>query len=128
MSITVLLADDSEIVRRVIRDLLRSEPEIELIGEAANFRQTIRVMNESNPQVIVLDLHMPDETEVTPLDVKSHLNHDSRLLAISIWKDENTKALVESLGTVPLLDKMELGDKLVPTIMDLVSPSTSRLE
>lgn len=54
--------------------------------------------------------------------MKSHLKHDSRLLAISVFNDEDTKALVESLGTVPLLDKMELGQKLIPTVMQLVSP------
>jgi DNA-binding NarL/FixJ family response regulator len=109
-------------VRRGIRDLLCSHPEIELVGEAADFRETIQMMKELNPQVVVLDLHMPDGTEETVLRVKSNLNHDSRLLAISIWNDENTKALVESLGAVPLLDKMELGHKLIPTIVQLVSP------
>jgi chemotaxis response regulator CheB len=123
MSIKVLVADDSDVVRRGMRDLLSSQPEIELVGEAANYRQTIRMMNELNPQVIVLDLHMPDETEATLLDVKSHLKHDSRLVAISLWDDQDTKTLVaKSLGTVPLLDKMELGQKLIPTIMQLVSP------
>ena len=122
MSIRVLLADDSEIVRRGMRQLLAAEIEIEIVGEAADFRQTICMMNELNPQVIVLDLHMPDGTEETIQRVKSNLNHDSRLLAISIWNDENTKALVESLGAVPLLDKMELGHKLIPTIVQLVSP------
>ena len=122
MSIKVLLADDSEIVRRGIRSLLRSQPEIELVGEAADFRQTIRMMNELKPQVIVLDLHMPDGTEATLLDVKSHLHHDSRVLPMSVGDDPETKALAESLGTVPLLDKMELGDRLIPTIMQLVSP------
>ena len=122
MSIKVLVANDSEIVRRGIRDLLCSHPEIELVGEAADFRETIQMMKELNPQVVVLDLHMPDGTEETVLRVKSNLNHDSRLLAISIWNDENTKALVESLGAVPLLDKMELGHKLIPTIVQLVSP------
>jgi two-component system response regulator DevR len=122
MSIKVLLADDSEIVRRGMRDLLRSQPEIELVGEAADFRQTIRMMNELNPQIIVLDLHMPGGKDATLLDVKSHLKHDSRLLAISVFNDEDTKTLVESLGTVPLLDKIELGQKLIPTIMQLVSP------
>ena len=123
MSIKVLVADDSEVVRRGMRDLLSSQPEIELVGEAANYRQTIQMMNELNPQVIVLDLHMPDGTEATLLDVKSHLKHDSRLVAICLWDDQDTKTLVAtSLGTVPLLDKMELGQKLIPTIMQLVSP------
>jgi len=125
MPIKVLLADDSEIVRRGIRALLRSQPEIELVGEAANFRQTIRMINELKPQVIVLDLHMPDGTEATLLDVKSHLHHDSCVLPMSVGDDPETKALAESLGTVPLLDKMELGDRLIPAIMQLVSPKTT---
>jgi DNA-binding NarL/FixJ family response regulator len=124
MPIKVLLADDSELVRRGIRDLLRSQPEIELVGEAADFRQTIRMMKELKPQVIVLDLHMPDGTEATLLDVKSHLHHESRVLPMSVSNDPETKALAKSLGTVPLLDKMQLGDKLIPTIMQLVLPKT----
>ena len=122
MSIKVLVANDSEIVRRGIRDLLRSHPQIELVGEAADFRETIQMMNELNPQVIVLDLFMPDGTEAAIQRVKSCLNQDSRLLAISLSNDENAMALVERLGAVALLDKMELSHKLIPTIMQLVSP------
>src|SRR6202040_4199279 len=103
MSIKVLLADDSEIVRRSIRALLRSQPEIELVGEAADFRQTIRMMNDLNPQVIVMDLHMPDGTETSLLDVKANLSHGSRLLAMSLSNDEGTKALAGSVSTFPLL-------------------------
>jgi len=121
MSIKVLLADDSEIVRRAIRALLRSQPEIELVGEAADFRKTIQMMSELNPEIIVLDLHMPKGTEATLLDVKSHLNHGSRLLAMSVSNDDETKALAESVSTFPLLDKTELSNKLIPTIMQLVS-------
>jgi DNA-binding NarL/FixJ family response regulator len=114
--------DDSELVRRGIRSLLRSQPEIELVGEAADFRQTIRMLNELKSQVVVLDLHMPDGTEAMLLEVKSHLHHDSRVLPMSVGNDPETKALAESLGTFPLLDKMELCDKLIPTIIQLVSP------
>lgn len=121
MSIKVLLADDSAVVRRGMRQLLAAEIEIEIVGEAADFRQTIRLMDELNPQIIVLDLHMPDGTQATLLDLKSHLKHGSRLVAISVFNDEETKTLVESLGTVPLLDKMELHQKLIPTILELAS-------
>ena len=122
MSIRVLLADDSEIVRRSIRAVLCSQPEIEIVGEAADFSQTIQLLNEVKPQVVVLDLHMPDRTATSLLDVKSHLNHDSRVLPMSLSNDPETKALAESLGAFPLLDKMELADKLIPTIIQLVSP------
>ena len=121
-TIKVLLADDSEIIRRAIRALLRSQPKIELVGEAADFPQTVLMMNELNPEVIVMDVHMPKGTAATFLDLKSRLNHGSLMLAISVWNDEETKALAESFGTLPLLDKMELSDKLIPAIVQLVSP------
>ena len=123
MPIKVLLADDSGIVRRAIRSLLEAEPEIELVGEAVNFAQTIQLANELRPQVIVMDLHMPDETKVTPEDVKSHLNHGSGLLAISLWNDDEAKALAASYGAATLLEKMDLGTKIIPTINQLGLPN-----
>jgi DNA-binding NarL/FixJ family response regulator len=119
ISIKVLLADDSEIVRRAIRQLLSAETEIEIVGEATNFAQTIQLVSDVKPEVIVLDLHMPDETNISPQAVKSHLNHGSRLLAISLSNDEEAKALAESLGASVLLDKMDLANTLIPTILQL---------
>jgi DNA-binding NarL/FixJ family response regulator len=121
MSIKVLLADDSEIVRRAIRLILRGQSEIELVGEASDFRQTIRMMNDLNPQVIILDLHMPNGTAAMLLDIKSHLNHDSRLLAISFLDDESARTLAENLGAAGFLDKAKIGLKLIPTIMQLAA-------
>ena len=115
MGITVLLADDSEIVRRVIADLLKSDPEIEVLAECDSFRQTLEVVAKLRPQVIVLDIHMGDEHAVTPSQVKSSLN-GSCMLAISIWKDNETQALAESFGAVELLDKANLAGLLVPAI------------
>jgi DNA-binding NarL/FixJ family response regulator len=122
MSIKILLADDSEVVRRAIRVLLGSYPQIELVGEAADYPQTIQMMNDLNPEVIVLDLRMPGKTQATPFDVKSHLSHDSRLLAISFFNDKSARTFAENLGAVGFLDKTEIGLKLIPTIMQLVSP------
>jgi len=127
MRIRVLLADDSEITRRAIRGLLEAQPEVELVGEAVDFAQTIEMANDLKPQVIVMDLHMPDETKITPQDLKSQLNQDSLLLAISLWDDVDTKALADRLGAAILLDKKDLGNELFPTIMQLVSPDARAL-
>jgi two-component system invasion response regulator UvrY len=118
-SIKVLLADDSEIVRRGIRQLLAAETEIEIVGEAVNFAQTIRMTRDLNPQVVILDLHMPDENNIRPQEVKSLVTLGSQLLAISIWNEKDSKELAESLGADVLLDKMNLASTLIPTIMQL---------
>jgi DNA-binding NarL/FixJ family response regulator len=118
-SIKVLVADDSEIMRRGIRQLLATETEIEIVAEAADFSQTIRFVNDLKPRVIVMDLHMPGESSISPEDIKSHLNHGSQLLTISLANDEETKDLAESYGASALLDKMSLADTLIPTIVRL---------
>jgi DNA-binding NarL/FixJ family response regulator len=119
MPIRVLLADDSEVVRRGIRQVLAAQAEIEIVGEAADFAQTIQMTRDFNPGIIILDLHMPDETKITPKDMKSKLNQGVQVLAISIWNDAESKELAESFGAAVLLDKMDLGRSLVPTIMQL---------
>ena len=119
MSIKVLLADDSEAVRRGIRQLLAAQAEIEIVGEATDFAQTIQMTRDLNPRIVILDLHMPDESKVTLQDVKSQQNHGVQVLAISIWNDEASKELAGSLGAAVLLDKMDLEHRLIPTIMQL---------
>jgi DNA-binding NarL/FixJ family response regulator len=115
--IKVLLADDNEVVRRTIRRLLEEEAEIELVGEASTFAETIHMANELKPQVVLLDLHMKDEVDLTPGDVKPGLDcRETRIVAISVWNDDETKALAESSGAFALVDKMVIASELVPTI------------
>ena len=117
MPVTVLLTDDKEFVRSSIRLLLSSDPEIRIVGEASNFLETIKSAVNLEPQVVVMDIHMPDALSVTPQEIKSLFDTlGSRIIAISFWKDEGTQALAESLGAVTLLDKMRLTTDLIPAI------------
>ena len=115
MSIRVLLADDSEIVRQAITSVLMGDPEIQLVGEAVTFAQAIKLTHELQPRVILIDLHMRDRDGVTPLHVKASLA-GSRLLAMSFQNDDEAKALADSFGAVAFLDKMSLSAELIPAI------------
>ncbi len=123
MPIKVLLADDSKVVLRGIRQLLATQTEIEIVGESCDFSQTIQMTKDLDPQVVILDLHMPDKNHVTPQDVKSQLNHGVKVLAISLSNDKDAKELAQNLGAAALLDKMDLANTLIPTIMQLGSES-----
>jgi DNA-binding NarL/FixJ family response regulator len=57
--ITVLLADDHALVRRGFRRILEDDPEIEVVGEASNGEEAIRLFTELTPQVVVMDAAMP---------------------------------------------------------------------
>jgi DNA-binding NarL/FixJ family response regulator len=117
MPITVLLADDAAVMRKAIRRVLESEPEIEIIGETSDFAQTIKMTTDLKPQIVVMDLHMPDASRVPPSDVKaSFASSAAQLFAISIWDDEDSHALAKSFGAVAFLDKVKLGTDLIPAI------------
>ena len=56
----MLIADDHPVVRTGIRHLLETEPGIHLVGEAANGREAVSAVNQTRPDVILLDLVMPE--------------------------------------------------------------------
>ena len=115
MKISVLLADDSEIMRNAIVRLLQVVPDIQILGEASGFNQTIELATKLHPQVIVLDLHMDDESSVTPSLLKYGLM-GSWVLAMSIWNDDVTKSFAKAIGAAALLEKTTLVTELIPAI------------
>jgi len=60
MNIKVLLADDHKIIRDGLRSLIERHPEMEVVGEADNGRTTIQLARELEPDVVIMDISMPD--------------------------------------------------------------------
>jgi two-component system response regulator NreC len=58
--IKIVLADDHQIVRHGLRMLLSAEPDFEVVGEADNGREVVRLVQELAPQVVIMDISMPD--------------------------------------------------------------------
>ena len=118
-TVKILIADDSDVVRRGIRHVLSAQTEMAIVGEAASYAQTIQMACDLEPHVVVLDLHMPDETNFPPQDVKSFLNRGSQILAISVWDDEYSRELADCIGAAVFLATMNLANTLIPTIKQL---------
>jgi two-component system LytT family response regulator len=57
--IRALIVDDEDLARQVIREMLKAHSEIEIIGECANGFETVRMVAESRPDLIFLDIQMP---------------------------------------------------------------------
>ncbi len=116
MCVKVFLAEDSEPVRKAIRILLSERMDITVVGEAATVSEAIQKAAELQPDVIIFDLHMADGE-------KERLPAGSKLIAISFANDDEAKASADSIGAAKLLDKMELAQELIPTILELGGPA-----
>lgn len=59
MGITVVVADDHQIIRQGLRLLFGSQPDMELVGEAENGQEAVELVTQLHPQVVVIDVSMP---------------------------------------------------------------------
>jgi DNA-binding NarL/FixJ family response regulator len=60
MTIRILIADDHQIVRQGLRTLLEKEPDMAVVAEADDGRATVRLVREKSPEVVIMDVAMPD--------------------------------------------------------------------
>jgi two-component system response regulator DevR len=117
MAIRVLIADDSDVMRAAIARTLKADPALEVVGETTSFAETLERAGTLTPDVVLLDLHMADESRYSPEIVKGPLLENvGCILAISVWNDEDALALAKRLGAVALLDKAHLFSNLISSI------------
>ena len=78
MKIKTVIADDEVLARQKLRQLLQDEVNVEIVGEGANALETIDLVQFTNPDLLLLDVHMPD---MDGFDIVSALtaNHQVRL-------------------------------------------------
>src|SRR5579864_5321938 len=60
MKVRTLIVDDEELARDRLRQLLRNQPEVELVGECADGRQAVASIHELSPDLIFLDIQIPE--------------------------------------------------------------------
>jgi DNA-binding NarL/FixJ family response regulator len=126
MPTTVVLADDHTVMRKAIAGLLHTDPGIQILAQASTFAQTLELVSKLHPHILVLDLHMKDEMAMTTAQLNSGLK-GSRILAISIWNDDETKSFAKAIGADVLLDKSNLADELIPAIHNCANNRTIEL-
>jgi DNA-binding NarL/FixJ family response regulator len=117
MSIKVLIADDTDIMREAMRKVIGEEPRIQVVGEVSSFGQTMQAIADVKPDVLLLDLHMAEKRDFSPALVKSQLVSVGHILAVSFSNDAESRDLAGAYGAKLLLDKMKLFSDLVPAIL-----------
>lgn len=86
--IKVLIADDHAIVRAGLRTLIESDPTLELVGEATGGYETIELIDKSKPDILVLDISMPDLDGIAVAKMLKSMDKDVRILFLTIHADK----------------------------------------
>ena len=83
----VLLADDHKILRQGLRTLLEQETDIHVVGEADNGRSSIKLTGELAPDVVIMDVAMPDLNGIDATRRITEVEPQTRVLALSMHSD-----------------------------------------
>jgi two-component system response regulator NreC len=88
MSVRILIADDHSVLRAGLRVLINAEPDLQVVGEATNGEETLRLARELRPNVVLLDISMPGPggIEITR-QLKTALP-EAHVLILTVHEDE----------------------------------------
>jgi len=114
--ITVLLADDHQVVREGLRVLLETEQDIEIVAEAWNGRQAIELAQKTDPAVVVMDISMP---ELNGLDATRQIKRavpGTRVLVLSSYDDLECVDEMVDAGVTGFLSKRSAATHLPEAI------------
>src|SRR6202047_5228859 len=85
--IRVLLADDHAMVRKGFRLILESQPDMQIVGEAGNGREAVELAEQLHPDVVVMDVAMPELNGIEATRRLVTAAPRTRVLALSMHKD-----------------------------------------
>jgi two-component system response regulator NreC len=98
MSIRVLLADDHKIVREGLRALLNAKPDIEVVAEADNGRMALQLARQVTPEVVIMDVTMPDLNGIEATHRLITEFPDIKVIALSMHSDHRLVSGMLAVG------------------------------
>ena len=124
MAIKILIADDHQILRQGLRTLLEKEPDLEVVAEAENGRSTVRLARESHPEVIIMDVAMPDMNGIEATRQIISEMPKVKVIALSMYADRRFVANMLKAGASGYLLKDCASEELVRAIRVVMAHKT----
>ena len=114
--IRVVIADDHPIVRDGLRRLLSVEADIDVVGEAADGQQLLDHMQDWMPDVILLDLRMPNTDGLAALQALNSTKNPAKVIILTASEDKNEFVQAMKLGCAGIVLKQTSADLIVKSI------------
>jgi DNA-binding NarL/FixJ family response regulator len=124
MSVRVMIADDHEIVRQGLRSLLEKHADIEVVAEASDGRQAVELARKHAPNVIIMDITMPQMNGIEATRRILGDSHDARIIALSMHSGRRFMTEVLKAGAKGYLLKECAVAELMVAIRAVISGRT----
>jgi two-component system response regulator NreC len=131
--IRILLADDHNVVRRGLKLLLESQPEFSVVGEAADGRQAVEQAEATSPDIVVLDVAMPNLSGIEAAQRIIGARPQTAVIVLSMHSDEGYVLRALKAGAKGYLLKVSAEGDLIDAIRAVAkgktffSPEISRM-
>ncbi len=116
MTTRLVLVDDHAILREALRTMLRAEADIEVVGEAGNGRDAIRLARDLNPDILVLDIGMPDMNGIEATAAIVSRSPHIKVIALSTHSDRRFVAEMINAGASGYVVKTAASTELLRAI------------
>ena len=112
----ILLADDHSVVRQGFRLILDNQADMEVVGEAANGRDAVLIAEELQPDIVVMDVTMPELNGIEATRRIAEKSPRTRVLALSMHKDSVYVREILRAGAKGYLLKDAAGNDLLEAV------------
>ena len=114
--VRIVIADDHPIVRDGLKKLLLLEDDFEIVGEAGDGREVLAKVQEVDPDVLLLDLRMPNLDGLAALQALQQTNKRTRVIVLTASEDKNEFVQAMKLGCSGIVLKQTAPELIVKSI------------
>ena len=123
--IRILIADDHALVREGLRAVIDVEPDMEVVGEAADGVAVVQLAHTLNPDIILLDMVMPRQDGLAAIRQMKHENIPARIIVLTSFGDDEKVFPAIQAGAQGYLLKDILPDQMLQAIRDVYQGKSS---
>ena len=126
--IKIVVVDDNEVIRHLVRKVPHRPPGWELVGEAADGIVAVELVNQLQPDIVIMDINMPrlDGIEATKR-ITSSVPHKPIVIGFSTYADAITHEAMQTAGSAAFVPKEDLL-KLPQVIEQIIQPFAATLQ
>jgi NarL family two-component system response regulator LiaR len=120
----IMLADDHPLLRQALRDVLEKQPDFEVIAEASDGEEAVKLATEMLPDIVIMDISMPTLNGLEATKQIKASNPSIAVLVLTVHSDSEHILSILRAGAGGYLTKSVYGDEVIHAVRALVSGET----